>query len=403
MSESLFASIDPVPLDPIIRLWEAVTKDPSPDKLNLVLGVYTDAQGLVPRLSAVQQAERDWLARAQPKTYRPIEGTRGYVEGVQALLFGADAPVLAQGRALTLQSIGGTGALKIGADVLRQLRPGAQVAISDPSWENHRALFQAAGFEVVAYPYYAAGQQGVRFDAMLDFLGAMATGSIVVLHACCHNPTGNDLTPAQWQQLADLVCARGLIPFVDIAYQGFGDGLDDDALAVRLFAQKGVEFFIASSFSKSFSLYGERVGALTIVADSPASRGKVEGLAKRVVRTAYSNPPTHGAVLVESVLQTPALRQAWESELAGMRERIRNMCSQLVQGLEQRIPGRSFRFVIEQKGMFSYSGLTADEVQRLRERHRIYAVDTGRICVAALNDGNIDRVVDAIADVLLHP
>lgn len=403
MTASMFEFIAPVPIDPIIRLWEAVTQDPSPDKLNLVLGVYTDEQGRVPRLAAVQQAEQEWLAQGLPKTYRPIEGTRGYVAGVQTLLFGTGASVLSDNRALTLQSIGGTGALKIGADVLHQLRPDALVAISDPSWENHRALFQAAGFEVVAYPYYGADHNGVRFDAMVEYLGKLPSGSIVVLHSCCHNPTGNDLTPAQWRVLADLVCARGLVPFVDIAYQGFGDGLDADALAVRLFAERGVEFFVASSFSKSFSLYGERVGALTIVADGAGNRAKVEGLAKRVVRTNYSNPPTHGAVIVEAVLQTPALRQSWEQELSGMRERIRAMRAQLVQGLEQCIPGRSFAFVAEQKGMFSYSGLTADEVGRLRERHRIYAVDTGRICVAALNAGNIERVIASIADVVLHP
>ncbi len=400
MTTARFNTIPAAPLDPIIRLWEAVTRDPRPEKLNLVLGVYTDENGKVPRLQAVQEAERRWVAQGLPKTYRPIEGSKAYTAAVQQLLFGDDSEVLRAGRATTLQSVGGTGALKIGADVLSHLLPGAQVAVSNPSWENHRSLFTEAGFQVVDYPYYTPGKAGVQFDAMKDFLATLPPGSIVVLHACCHNPTGNDLSPAQWRELVPLLVQRELVPFVDLAYQGFGDGIAADGLAVQLFAETGCEFFIASSFSKSFSLYGERVGALTAVARDAAGKAAVEGLAKRLVRTNYSNPPTHGAMLVETVLGTPELRQAWEAELGHMRERIRGMRQRLVAGLNARVPGRDFGFISEQKGMFSYSGLTAAEVDRLQREYAIFAVDTGRICVAALNDHNIDRVIEAISDVV---
>ncbi|OZI34097.1 aromatic amino acid aminotransferase [Bordetella genomosp. 10] len=399
MSE-LFSGIPSAPLDPIMRLFEAYNADPSDRKLNLVVGVYTDAEGRIPVLRAVRQAEDDWVAQGRPKNYRPIEGTPGYRQGVQALLFGADSEVVRTRRATTLQSVGGTGALKIGADVLKRIAPDATVAISAPSWENHRALFEAAGFPVVEYPYYDPAAHAVRFDAMVDFLRRLPQGSIVVLHACCHNPTGNDLDAAQWRTIVDVCTERKLTPFVDIAYQGFGDGLAEDALAVRLFAEAGRDFFVASSFSKSFSLYGERVGAVTIVCADPADTPRVEALAKRLVRTNYSNPPTHGAAIVETVLQTPALRRSWEDELESMRTRIRDMRLRLAQGLASRAPGRSFQFIVDQKGMFSYSGLGAEEIGRLRTEDGIYALDTGRICVAALNDGNIDRVVDAIGRVL---
>lgn len=398
MHSSRFDAAPSFPLDPIMRLWGAFNADPRPDKLNLVLGVYVDEKGLVPRMRAVIEAERQWVTQGKPKTYRPIEGATPYMDCVQALLFGVDAATEIRTRAVTVQSIGGTGALKICADVLKTLLPGVAVAVSNPSWENHRQLFQAAGFEVIDYPYYRPELHGVDFSAMTAGLDLLPAGSVVVLHACCHNPTGNDLTPVQWRELVDLVVRRDLVPLVDIAYQGFGDGLAEDALAVRLFAQAGIEFFVASSFSKSFSLYGERVGALTIVARDAAGRGKAEGLAKRTIRTSYSSPPTHGAMIVEAVLGIPELRDAWDSELAHMRKRIHTMRDLLVAGLAKRIPDRSFDFVQSQKGMFSYSGLTAAEVARLRDRHAIFAVDTGRICVAALNSGNVERVADAIAD-----
>jgi aromatic-amino-acid transaminase len=397
---SLFSAIAPAPLDPIIRLWQDFTADPRPNKLNLVLGVYSDASGNVPQLRAVQTAERRWIEKGLPKTYRPLEGTPGYRAGVQELLFGPNSDIVRQNRVTTIQSIGGTGALKIGADMLARLRPGATVAISDPSWENHRSLFEAAGFPVVSYPYYSAEHGGVDFDAMQAALDGLAPGSIVILHACCHNPTGSDLTAEQWRVIVDLVKRRDLIPFLDIAYQGFGDGLFEDAIAVQLFVEADIDMLVASSFSKSFSLYGERVGALTIVAGEPDAKGKAEGLAKRLVRTNYSNPPTHGAALVETVLASPELRADWERELSEMRERIDAMRRRLADSLQQRFPERGFDIIKRQKGMFSYSGLTAREVERLRADHEIYAVDTGRICVAALNEGNIDRVIGAIEAVL---
>ncbi len=393
---SLFAGIQDAPLDPIMRLFEAFNADTSTEKLNLAVGVYTDAEGEVPRLRAVQAAERRWIDKALPKTYRPIEGTKPFRDAVQALLFGDGAPILRQNRTATLQSVGGTGALKIGADVLAKLKPGAAVAVSDPSWENHRALFAQAGFTTVDYPYFSAETGGADYPAMRASLKDREAGTIVVLHACCHNPTGADLTPDEWADLASLMEERSLIPFLDIAYQGFGDGLDADAAPVRLFAASGQEFFVASSFSKSFSLYGERVGALTIVAADPAMRGKVEALAKRLVRASYSNPHTHGAAIVETVLTDPELRADWERELAEMRTRIHGIRTRLADSLQQRHPERGFDAIKAQKGMFSYTGLTPSEAVRLREQHEVYALETGRICVAAVNTHNIARVVDAI-------
>lgn len=393
---SLFAGIQDAPLDPIMRLFEAFNADTRPGKLNLAIGVYTDAEGKVPRLRAVQEAEKRWIEKGLPKTYRPIEGTKPFRDAVQALLFGEGAPILSQNRAATLQSVGGTGALKIGADVLAKLKPGATVAVSDPTWENHRALFTQAGFTVVDYPYFNAETGGVDYQAMRAALEKLPAGSIVVLHACCHNPTGADLTDDEWADLVPLMKSRGLIPFLDIAYQGFGVGLDADAAPVRRFAESGQEFFVASSFSKSFSLYGERVGALTIVASDPAMRAKVEALAKRVVRWSYSNPVTHGAAIVEIVLTDPALRADWEKELGQMRERIQEMRVRMADSLHQRHPDRGFEAIKVQKGMFSYTGLSPDEAVRLREEHEVYALETGRVCVAALNAHNIDRVLDAI-------
>ena len=393
---SLFAGIQDAPLDPIMRLFEAFNADTRPGKLNLAIGVYTDADGKVPRLRAVQEAEKRWIDKALPKTYRPIEGTKPFRDAVQALLFGEGAAILSQNRAATLQSVGGTGALKIGADVLAKLKPGATVAVSDPTWENHRALFTQAGFTVVDYPYFNNETGGADYPAMRAALETMPAGSIVVLHACCHNPTGADLTDEEWADLVPLMQKRGLIPFLDIAYQGFGLGLDADAGPVRRFAESGQEFFVASSFSKSFSLYGERVGALTIVAADPAMRAKVEALAKRLVRWSYSNPVTHGAAIVEIVLTDPALRADWEKELGQMRERIQEMRVRMADSLHQRHPDRGFEAIKVQKGMFSYTGLSPDEAVRLREQHEVYALETGRVCVAALNTHNIDRVLDAI-------
>jgi aromatic-amino-acid transaminase len=368
--------------------------------VNLGVGVYYNDEGKIPLLRAVKEAERIRVEAAQPRGYLPIEGIAAYDAAVQSLLFGAQSPLLSSGRLVTAQALGGTGALKIGADFLARFNAGAKVLISDPSWENHRALFESAGFTVESYPYYDPATRGVRFAAMLAALRAAAPGTIVVLHACCHNPTGVDLTEAQWRDVVAAVRERSLLPFLDIAYQGFGDGIDPDGAAVRLFADSGVPFFVSSSFSKSFSLYGERVGALTIVTADKDEATRVLSQLKRVIRTNYSNPPTHGASLVAAVLTTPALRQMWEAELAEMRERIKAMRQKLVDGLKARGVAGDFSFILQQRGMFSYSGLNADQVARLQSQFGVYAVSSGRICVAALNSRNIEQTCEAIAAVL---
>jgi aromatic-amino-acid transaminase len=400
MSQPLFASVEMAPRDPILGLTEAYNADTRATKVNLGVGVYYDDNGKIPLLAAVREAEKARLESAPPRGYLPIEGIPGYNAAVQQLLFGADSPLLAAGRVATFEALGGTGGLKIGADFLKRLQPDAQVWISDPSWENHRALFEAAGFKVNAYPYYDAATQGVNFDAMLACLNGLPANSIVVLHACCHNPTGVDLTAEQWPRVVEAVKARGLIAFLDCAYQGFGDGIEADAAALRIFGASGLDFFVSSSFSKSFSLYGERVGALSIVTENKEEAARVTSQVKRVIRTNYSNPPTHGAAVVASVLTTPALRQLWEKELGEMRERIRAMRTGLVDKLAAAGVDRDFSFVTRQRGMFSYSGLTSAQVDRLREEYGIYAVGTGRICLAALNSKNLDYVANAIAAIL---
>jgi aromatic-amino-acid transaminase len=396
----LFAAIEMAPRDPILGVTEAFNADKNPNKVNLGVGVYYDDNGKVPLLECVQKSEAQLMAKAAPRTYLPIDGLAAYDKAVQELVFGADSAVIQEKRAVTAQAIGGTGALKLGADFLKRFAPDAQIWISDPSWENHRALFESAGFTVNAYPYYDPATRGVNFAAMLDTLNKIPSGSVVVLHACCHNPTGADLTDAQWADVIKVVTQRGLIPFLDMAYQGFGDGIDEDGKVVRLFAAAGGPLFVSNSFSKSFSLYGERVGALSIVAVSAEEAARVLSQLKRVIRTNYSNPPTHGGQVVATTLSTPELRKMWEDELAGMRVRIREMRQALVEKLKAKAPGHDFDFVIKQRGMFSYSGLTKAQVDRLRDEFSIYAVDTGRICVAALNSRNIDGVVDAIAKVL---
>ncbi|KMN23408.1 amino acid aminotransferase [Pseudomonas helleri] len=397
---SLFSAVEMAPRDPILGLNEAFNADTRTDKVNLGVGVYCNEEGRIPLLRAVIEAETIRAAEHASRGYLPIDGIQAYDQAVQKLLFGADSALLAAGRVITTQSVGGTGALKIGADFLKQLQPDAVVAISDPSWENHRALFEAAGFPVQNYRYYDAASHDVNRAGMLEDLNALPTGSIVVLHACCHNPTGVDLTPADWQNVLEVVKDKGLIPFLDMAYQGFGDGIAEDAAAVRLFADSGLSFFVSSSFSKSFSIYGERVGALSIVTQSKDESARVLSQVKRVIRTNYSNPPTHGASIVAAVLNSPDLRAKWEAELAEMRERISGMRRQMVELLAKKAPGHDFSFVARQRGMFSYSGLTAEQVGRLRTEFGIYALDTGRICVATLNQRNIEGVTDAIVKVI---
>ncbi|SAI42279.1 aromatic-amino-acid aminotransferase [Bordetella ansorpii] len=397
---NLFASVELAPRDPILGLNEQYNADTRPGKVNLGVGVYYDDEGRIPLLGAVRKAEVARVEAAAARGYLPIEGIPGYNKGAQALLLGADSPLAAAGRVLTAQALGGTGALKIGADFLRQLLPKSKVLISDPSWENHRALFERAGFPVGTYTYYDAATHGLNFDGMLADLKSAPANTIVVLHACCHNPTGVDPTAEQWRQIADVVKANGLVPFLDIAYQGFGDGLQEDASVVRMFADLDVTMLISSSFSKSFSLYGERVGALTVVAGDKEEAGRVLSQLKRTIRTNYSNPPTHGGTLVSTILNDAGLFAEWDRELAGMRDRIRLMRKQLVDKIKEHGATQDFSFVLKQRGMFSYSGLTSQQVDRLREEHGVYAISTGRICVAALNSRNIDVVAKAIAAVL---
>jgi aromatic-amino-acid transaminase len=397
---SLFSSVELAPRDPILGLNEAFNADPRTTKVNLGVGVYTTDEGKIPLLECVHEAESTRLAGAPPRGYLPIDGIATYNKGVQTLLFGADAQVVAEKRALTVQALGGTGALKLGADYLKRLVPGATVWISDPSWENHRALFESAGFAVKNYRYYDAATHGLDFVGMQADLASAAPGDIIVLHACCHNPTGVDMTPEQWRATVAVIQERKLIAFLDMAYQGFADGLAADGAAVSTLTDAGLSFFIASSFSKSFSLYGERVGALTVVTQSADETVRVLSQVKKVIRTNYSNPPTHGGAVVSAVLQSPELRALWEAELGTMRERIRTMRSGLVERLSARgVPG-DYSFVMRQRGMFSYSGLTSAQVDQLRESYAIYAVGTGRICLAALNSRNIDYVADAIAQVV---
>ncbi len=397
---SIFAAVELAPRDPILGLTEGFNADTRPNKVNLGVGVYYDDNGKVPLLAAVKSAEKARLEAMPARGYQPIDGLAAYNQAVQNLVFGAEAALVKEGRVLTIQALGGTGALKIGADYLKRLLPQATVHISDPSWENHRALFEFAGFQVDNYPYYDDATRGVNFAAMKARLNTLPAGEIVVLHACCHNPTGADLSDAQWKEVVELVGARGLVAFIDMAYQGFADGIEPDAVALRLFAAAGLNFVVSSSFSKSFSLYGERVGALSIVTANKDETTRVLSQVKRVIRTNYSNPPTHGGAIVAAVLASAALRKQWEDELGGMRSRIRAMRTDLVAKLQARGVAQDFSFVVRQRGMFSYTGLTAAQVERMKTEFGIYAVSTGRICLAALNSRNIDYVTDAIAAVI---
>ena len=396
---SLFGAVEMAPRDPILGVTEAFVADQNPRKVNLGVGVYNDDTGKLPLLECVQRVEKDMTSKALARGYLPIDGIAAYDMAAQALVFGADNEAVRSGRIVTVQALGGTGALKVGADFLRRLLPDAQVWISDPSWENHRALFEHAGFQVNQYRYYDAATHGLDFTGMIDAIDTMPPGSVIVLHACCHNPTGVDPTDAQWTTIIERVRGRGLMPILDLAYQGFGDGTEADAGVVRRFAATPGSMLVASSFSKSFSLYGERVGALSIVTADAQEAARVLSQAKRTVRTNYSSPPTHGSQIVAAVLASPELRNLWDNELGEMRNRIRAMRRQLVDQLKQRT-ALDFSFVLQQRGMFSYSGLSKDAVQALRTRHSVYVIDSGRICVAALNSRNIEYVALAIADVL---
>ena len=397
---SFFSAVEMAPRDPILGLNDQFAADPNPAKVNLGVGVYYDDQGKLPLLGCVQAAEQAMMATPKARGYLPIDGLAAYDTGVKALVFGADSEPVQSARVATVQAIGGTGGLKIGADFLHRLNPRAEVLISDPSWENHRALFTNAGFLVKNYRYYDAKNRGIDFEGMLADLASAAPGSIAVLHACCHNPTGYDISAAQWDQVVAMCKSRGLLPFLDMAYQGFGYGLSEDGAAVQKFTAAGLSFFVASSFSKSFSLYGERVGALSVLCDNQDEAARVLSQLKVVIRTNYSNPPTHGGTVVAAVLANPQWRALWESELAGMRTRIKAMRQKLVDGLKAAGLQQDMGFITSQIGMFSYSGLSREQMVRLRQEFGVYGTDTGRMCVAALNGKNIDYVCASIAKVV---
>ncbi len=391
---SPLAAVPMAPADPILGVTEAYVADQNPRKVNLGVGVYTDDQGKIPLLECVRHAESERLKAAPPRGYLPIDGLAAYDRAVQELVFGK-----AQDSIVTVQALGGTGGLRVGADFLKGISNGT-AWISEPSWENHRQLFETAGFKVSAYPYYDPKTHGLDFAGMQRALDGLAPGSVVVLHACCHNPTGVDLSKENWAAVLEIVRSRGLIPFLDLAYQGFAEGLDADAYAARLFSEAMSPVFLSSSFSKSFSLYGERVGALSVVTASADEAKRVLSNLKRLVRANYSNPPTHGGQIVATVLGNPQLKSLWDREVGAMRERIKAMRKALVDGIHKRVPGSDFSFVLAQRGMFSYSGLSREQVLRLRSEYAIYTIETGRICVAALTTKNVDYVADAIAQVI---
>jgi aromatic-amino-acid transaminase len=397
---SLFSAVEMAPRDPILGLNEQYNADTNPNKVNLGVGVYFDDNGKLPLLQCVQAAEKTMMATPTARGYLPIDGIVAYDNAVKALVFGAESDVVKSGRVSTVQAIGGTGGLKIGADFLKKVSPKAKVLISDPSWENHRAIFINAGFEVESYTYYDAAKRGVNFDGMLASLNAAAAGTIVVLHACCHNPTGYDITAAQWDQVIAVVKAKSLTAFLDMAYQGFGHGIQEDGAVIGKFVAAGLNIFVSTSFSKSFSLYGERVGALSVVASDKEEASRVLSQLKIAIRTNYSNPPIHGGAVVAAVLNNPELRAQWESELAEMRVRIKAMRQKLVDSLKTAGVKQDMSFITSQIGMFSYSGLTKDQMVRLRSEFGVYGTDTGRMCVAALNSKNIDYVCASIAKVV---
>ena len=396
----MFAHIAPYAGDPILSLNEDFQKDPRPGKINLSIGIYFDDVGHIPVLDCVRQAEAQLLAEGAAKPYLPIEGAPACRREVQRLLFGANHEALKSNRVATLQTVGSSGGLKVGADFLKRWLPASEVWVSDPTWDNHRAMFEGAGFKVNTYPYYDAATGGLKFDAMLAALRGLPAKSIVLLHACCHNPTGVDLTPAQWEQLIPVLRERELLPYLDLAYQGYGAGIVEDAFAVRALAGAGVVFFIANSFSKSMSLYGERAGALSVVCADAAEAELVLGQLKATVRRNYSSPPIHAGLIVAKVLTEPALRASWEADVAAMRERILAMRRSLHAVLAAKLPGRDFSYFLTQHGMFSYTGLSAPQVDRLREEYAVYLVRSGRMCVAGLNTRNVEATAVAMAAVL---
>ncbi|MDO7911579.1 amino acid aminotransferase [Pseudomonas sp. 22-AL-CL-001] len=396
----MFKHVDAYAGDPILSLMETFKADPRADKVNLSIGLYYDADGAVPQLAAVGEAERRLADQAHGASlYLPMEGLGSYRTAIQSLLFGAEHPMVSAGRVATVQTVGGSGALKVGADFLKRYFPDAQVWVSNPTWDNHRAIFEGAGFTVNTYPYFDPATRGLDFDGMLSTLRQLPARSIVLLHPCCHNPTGVDLDQAQWQQVIEVVKARELIAFLDIAYQGFGEGLAEDAYAIREMARAGVPCLVSNSFSKIFSLYGERVGGLSVVSDDADSAVSVLGQLKATVRRNYSSPPCHGAQLVATVLADPALVEDWANEVEAMRRRILDMRQGLVDALARRLPGQDFQFLLRQRGMFSYTGFSVEQVRRLRDQFGVYLIDSGRVCMAGLRPDNLERVAEAFAAV----
>jgi aromatic-amino-acid transaminase len=385
--------------DPILSLNESFQHDPRANKVNLSIGIYFDGDGRLPVLEAVRKAEAEAMRRTPAKPYLPMAGIPAFRTGVQQLVFGPASRAVEEGRVATLQTLGGSGALKVGADFLKRYHPHSQVWISDPSWENHRVVFEGAGFIVNTYPYYDGESGGLRFDDMLRAIERLPARSIVLLHACCHNPTGVDLTQAQWSELIPLLRERELIPFVDMAYQGFGSSLEEDAFVVRSLAESGVTLLVANSFSKNFSLYGERCGGLSVVCKNRDEANRVLGQLTCTVRANYSNPPTHGASVITQILESNELRREWEGELGVMRDRIRAMRHTLHDGLEGHVDETARKRYVEQCGMFTYTGLTPEQVDLLREQHGVYLLRSGRMCVAGLNERNVARVASAIAAV----
>ena len=396
----MFSHVEPFAGDPILSLNEDFQKDPRAHKINLSIGIYFDDAGRIPVLESVKRAEAKVVAEGGPKPYLPIEGAANFRAAVQALLFGADHEAVKSGRVATIQSVGSSGGLKVGADFIARWFPGSGVWVSDPTWDNHRSMFEGAGLAVQSYPYYDAKTGGVRFADMLAALDQLPPQSIVLLHACCHDPTGVDLSRAQWDELIPLLQQRGLIAYLDLAYQGFGDGIEQDAYAVRALAAAGASFFIANSFSKSMSVYGERCGALSVVCADAQQADNVLGQLKFTVRRNYSSPPIHGGQIVAHVLADADLRPMWEAELAAMRERILAMRQTLHRVISAKLPGRDFGYFLTQRGMFSYTGLSAAQVDRLRDDYAVYLVRSGRICLAGLNDGNVERAAQAMAEVM---
>lgn len=400
MASSLFSGITSAPPDAILGMTEAFRNDPAQTKVNLGVGVYQDGDGKIPMLRAAQEAAKIWLTSEDSKTYLPIDGVATFNAANQELLFGKDSAVLKEKRVATIQTVGGSGALKVGIDFIRDSFPGTSMYISDPSWENHRNIFEGAGLKVETYPYYDPKTSGLRSADMLAALRGLKPHSAVLLHACCHNPTGVDIDMATWKEVADICAEKSLVPFIDFAYQGFANGIQEDAAPVRLFAEKGLNFLVSNSFAKSFSMYRERVGGLSVVTSSQKEATTVMTQLKRIVRTIYSSPPSYGAQLVSLALNTPQLRTMWESELTEMRERIHEMRHLFVDRLKETVPSRDFSFITKQQGMFSYSGLSVENMKALREQYHVYGLDSGRICVAALNRKNVDYVCESIANVL---